>query len=93
MILITKTRLAVYIILAAVAGWYVCGEVCSEPGKPRPVVRLLQRAIRWGAFFWWISDEPPAGGATHVHPHDPADEHSQPVGADGFPLVDHRRAF
>lgn len=93
MIEITKTRLAVYLVLAALAGYAVSGAFAPSP-EPRPAVRLFQKLFRWGAFLWLIGDEPPpSNNAVHCHPHDQDDAHRTPIGSDGFPLVDHRRAF
>lgn len=92
MIELTRQRLAVYLVLAAVAGWCV-GGICTPSHEPRPAVRLLQKLFRWGAFLWLLGDEPPPANAAHCHAHDPADEHHVQTGDDGFPLVDHRRAF
>lgn len=92
MIELSRKRLAVYLVLAAVAGWCI-GGMFTPNNEPRPAVRLFQKLFRWGAFLWLLSDEPPPANATHCHPHDPHDEHQTPTGSDGFPLVDHRRAF
>lgn len=93
MIEITKKRLVVYLLLAAVAGYAVSG-LFTPANEPRPAARLFQKLFRWGAFLWLFSDDaPPAGNAVHCHPHEPEDIHRTPTGSDGFPLVDHRRAF
>lgn len=93
MIEITKTRLAVYLVFAALAGYALSGALAPSP-EPRPAVRLFQKLFRWGAFLFLLGDEPPpASNAVHCHPHDQGDVHRLPIGSDGFPLVDHRRAF
>lgn len=89
---ISKQLLAAYLIAAALVGWYVAGIADTKPDNPRPGVRLIQRVIRWAGFLMFLADEPPAA-ALHAHPHDPADEHAEPMGSDGYPLVDHRGAL
>lgn len=90
MINLSRQRLAAYVVLAAVAGWYAAG-VFAPSHKPRPVVTLVQRLLRWGALFWFFSEPPPAP-VNGINAHPQPDDHT-PLGADGFPLVDHRRAF
>jgi hypothetical protein len=51
--------------------------------RRRPVLEMIKR-------FWWVPliiDEPQA---CHTHSHE---EQPMPHGADGYPLVDHRRAL
>lgn len=92
---ITKQRLAAYLFLAALAGWYVAGIADTRPDNPRPGVRFIQRVLRWAPLLLFFTEPPaPAGGAAiHAHPHDAADEHVRPIGVDGWPLVDHRGAL
>lgn len=76
---LTKTRLAVIVILAVLAGWWINDAL--TPTKKRPLLDIIRR-------FWWVPlviDEPQAC-------HDHADQ-ERTVGLDGFPIVDHRRAF
>lgn len=78
---LSKTRLVVIVILAMFAGWFINDAL--SPTKSRPILNLLKR-------FWWVPlvlDEPQA---CHTHDHQ---EGEVVIGSDGYPLVDHRRAF
>ena len=84
---ITRSRLAAYLLLAALAGWFISGAMNGTEGRRRPLLELIKR-------FWWVPLViEPEDQTYHSHPHDPRDEHPTRTGADGFPLVDHRRAF
>lgn len=79
---LSKTKLAVLVVLAALAGWFINDALSASP-KRRPILNLIRN-------FWWVPlviDEPQA---CHTHDHQ-ADE--PVIGRDGFPIVDHRRAF
>lgn len=79
---LSKARLAVIVLVAALAGWFL-NDAVSPPAKRRPILNLIRN-------WWWVPlilDEPQA-----CHTHD----HAEPppsTGLDGFPIVDHRRAF
>jgi hypothetical protein len=79
----SRTRLACYLLLAALAGWMACDWMTPDAQRRRPVLEMIKR-------LWWVPliiDEPQA---CHTHSHE---EQPMPHGADGYPLVDHRRAL
>lgn len=79
----TKTRLAVYLLLAVLAGWFL-NDALTASVKKRPILDFLKR-------WWWVPlilDEPQHGDAVHCLPQEP-----EVMGRDGYPLVDHRRAL
>lgn len=80
---LSKARLAALVVLAALAGWFLNDALSASP-KRRPLLNLIKN-------FWWVPlvlDEPQA-----CHTHDRTDDEPATIGADGFPLVDHRRAL
>lgn len=79
---ISRTRLAVIVIAAMIAGWWLNDAI--TPSKNRPILDFIKR-------FWWVPLVIDDGDQAY-HTRDHA-ESQRAVGHDGFPLVDHRRAF
>lgn len=81
MIQLSKQRLAAFILIAAAVGG-AAGYHLAPPARERPLLKLLQKALKLGGFIWFFSEDEPM-----PRPHI---THAAPASADH---IDHRRAL
>lgn len=86
--MVVDRKFVVALVLAAAFGWWLGGRSDSPaPPADKPVLRWIARAAK--SFLWiaLVAEKPPQ---------DDEPRHlvkSQPIGEDGFPLVDHSQGW